>query len=89
MNSQAIFCVTSKGVELALKINEKFESDIFVLEKFAVEKTISFNSLKEIVKKNFLEYKCYLELKINLQGNCFTHAASPSHFTYLFLPSSS
>ena len=53
MNSQAIFCVTSKGVELALKINEKFESDIFVLEKFVVEKTISFNSLNEIVKKNF------------------------------------
>ena len=40
-------------------------------------------------QKNFLEYKCYLELKINLQGNRFTHAASPSHFTYLFLPSSS
>ena len=57
MNNQAIFCVTSKGVELALKINEKFESDIFVLEKFVVHKTISFNSLKEIVRENFLEYR--------------------------------
>ena len=65
MNSQAIFCVTSKGVELALKINEKFESDIFVLEKFVVHKTISFNSLKEIVRENSIIPKLDKNKKLN------------------------
>lgn len=55
---QAIFCVTEKGVALAQKINKEIKSDIYVLEKFAVKGTISFDkSLKELVAEKFDKYK--------------------------------
>lgn len=57
MNNQAVFCVTEKGVKLALEINGKIKSDIYVLNKFWVEGTTAFENLKDIVKKKFSQYK--------------------------------
>lgn len=55
--SLAIICISKNGLNIAKKILNNFNGDLYCLDKYADEKCLKFNSVPDITKKIFGEYE--------------------------------
>lgn len=56
----AIYALTAKGVEIAHELVILLRADCYVLDRYATEDDISFESLKDVVAGKFSEYEAHV-----------------------------